>query len=186
MDVPWVLDGDAVLCLEHHRARPGDVRDLEGPFPHRRELVEAFPGEDPPEDKVAYLESAWPYVAAVVAAEILLVPCCPEGCTAAGSLKQQQLVVAEFLLICFIEGKDSRGPVRKLVGEDRFSSIDEGERRLASRLCSSCADGPEHGREFLNPVLAAGLEAIEASCLEAFEHFSICSLSLPVASWVSH
>src|SRR6185369_14473213 len=144
LNVPRVLDGDAVFCLEPHRARPGDVRDLVGPFPHRRELVEAFPGEDSPEDKVACLEGAWPYVAAVVAAEILLVPCCPEGCTAAGSLKHQQLVVAEFLLICFVEGKDSWGPVRELVGEDRFSSIDEGERRLASGLGSSGADGPEH------------------------------------------
>ena len=53
-DVPWVLDRYAILRLEAYCARPG-------------ELVETFPGEDSPEDKVACLESAWAYMAAVVA-----------------------------------------------------------------------------------------------------------------------
>ena len=35
-------------------------------------------------------------------------------------------------------------------------------------------------------MIAAGLEAVEASRLEAFEHLCVGSLSLPVASWVSH
>ena len=72
-DVPRVLDRDAVLRLEAHRTRSGDMRDPVGAFPHGRELVETFPGEDPPEDKVACLESARTYVAAVVASQVLLV-----------------------------------------------------------------------------------------------------------------
>ena len=107
-------------------------------------------------------------MAAVVAAEILLVPCRPKGSAAASSLEQQQVVVAEFILACFVEGENSRGPERELIGEDRFSSIDEGERRLASGLCSSGAYGPEHRGEFFNPLLAEGLEAINSSCLQAF------------------
>ena len=57
-DVPRVLDGDAVFGLEAYCARPGDVGDPVGTFPHRRELVEAFPGEDSPEDEVARLKGA--------------------------------------------------------------------------------------------------------------------------------
>ena len=48
------------------------------------------------------------------------------------------------------------------------------------------ADGPEHRGELVDPVLAAGLEVIETPCLEAFEHLSISSLGLPIATWVSH
>ena len=73
-----------------------------------------------------------------------------------------------------------------LAWEDGFSTIDEGERRLTGGLCWRGADGPEHRGELIDPVLAAGLEAVEAPCLEAFEHLSVGSLSLPVASWVSH
>ena len=66
-DIPWVLDGYAVLCLEAYCAGPGDVCHPLWAFPHRRELMEAFPREDSPEDKVSCLESAWVNVAAVVA-----------------------------------------------------------------------------------------------------------------------
>ena len=82
-DVPWIFDRDAVLCFQAHRARPGDVSDPVGAFPHGRELVEAFPGEDSPEDEVACLESARAYVAAVVAPQVLLVLCSPAGGAAA-------------------------------------------------------------------------------------------------------
>ena len=68
--------------------------DSVGPFPHRRELVETCPGEDSPQDKVPCFESAWADVVAVVAAEILLVPCCSQGRVAAEPFKQQQVVVA--------------------------------------------------------------------------------------------
>ena len=66
-DIPRVLDGYAVLCLKAYCAGPGDVCHPVRAFPHRRELVEAFPGEDSPEDKVSCLETAWANVAAVVA-----------------------------------------------------------------------------------------------------------------------
>ena len=51
-DVPWILDGDAVFRLEASRAKPGDVGDPVGTFPHRGQLVEAFPGEDSPASRV--------------------------------------------------------------------------------------------------------------------------------------
>ena len=70
--------------------------------------------------------------------------------------------------------------------EDCFSAIDESERRFSSGLRGGGADGPEHGGELFDPVLAVGLEAIEASCLEALEHFCVRPLSLPVASWMGH
>ena len=66
-DIPRVLDRYAILCLEAYRAGPGDVCLPVWAFRHRRELVESFPGEDSPEDKVPCLESARANVAAVVA-----------------------------------------------------------------------------------------------------------------------
>ena len=92
----------------------------------------------------------------------------------------------ELFLVVLVESKDPWGPVLDLGGEDCFSAIDEGERRFSSGLRGSGADGPEHRWELFNPVLAVGLEAIEASCLAALEHFGVRSLSLPVASWMSH
>ena len=70
--IPRVLDGYVVFCLEAYCAGPGDVCHPVWAFPHRRELVEAFPGEDSPEDKVSCLESARANVPAVVAPQILL------------------------------------------------------------------------------------------------------------------
>ena len=41
-----------------------------------------------------------------------------------------------------------------LAGENSFSAIDEGERRLTSGLCRRGADGTEHRRELIDPVLS--------------------------------
>ena len=177
-DVPWILDRNAVLRFEAYCARPGDVGDPVGAFPHWRELVETFPGEDSPEGEVACLESAWTYVAAVVASQVLLVLGCPEGGTAAQPVKEQQVVAVEVCLIVLVEGKDPCGSMLDLCGEDCFSSIHEGKWRLTSGLRGVRAYGPEHGREFVYPALAVALQAIEASCLEALEDLSICSLLL--------
>ena len=57
-DIPQVLDGYAVFRLEAYCAGPGDVCPPVRAFSHRRELVEAFPGEDSPEDEVSCLEGA--------------------------------------------------------------------------------------------------------------------------------
>ena len=57
---------------------------------------------------------------------------------------------------------------------------------LTSGLRGVRADGPEHRREFFYTALAVALEAVEASCLEALEDLSICSLGLTVALWVRH
>ena len=92
----------------------------------------------------------------------------------------------EVFLIVLVEGKDPCGSMLDLCGEDCFSSIHEGKWRLTSGLRGVCADGPEHRREFVYPALAVALEAIEASCLEALQDLSICSLGLAVALWVSH
>ena len=61
------------MSLEASRARPGDVGDPVGTFPHRGQLVEAFPGEDSPEDEISCLQGARVHVAAVVASQVLLV-----------------------------------------------------------------------------------------------------------------
>ena len=144
-DVPRVLDWYAIPCLEAYRARPGDVCHPIGAFPHGRELVETFPGEDSPEDKVTRLEGAWANVAAVVASQILLVLGRPESSTVAQPVDEEQIIVVEVLLIVLSEGKDPCGPMLDLRGEDSFSPVDEGKWRFTSWLGGVGADGPEDG-----------------------------------------
>ena len=87
-DIPRVLDGYAVLCLKAYCAGPGDVCHPVWACPHRREFVEAFPGEDSPEDKVSCLEGARANFAAVVAPQILLVLGRSESGAAAKSVEE--------------------------------------------------------------------------------------------------
>ena len=95
------------------------MHDPVGSFPHWRELVEACPGEDYPQDKVSCFESAR---ADVVAAEVLLVPCRSQGRIAAEPLEQQQVVVAEFVKFSLLEGQDSWRAMGDLAGENSFSA----------------------------------------------------------------
>ena len=143
-DVPRVLDRYAILCFEAYCTGPGDVCHPVGAFPHGRELVEAFPREDSPENKVPYLESAWANVAAVVAPRILLVLGHPERGTAAQPVEKEQIIIVEVLLIVLDEGQDPCGSMLDLCGENRFGAIDEGEWRFTSWLGGVGADGPEN------------------------------------------
>ena len=97
LDVPWVLDWDDVCRLETHLARPGYACDPVGPFPFRRKLVEAVPGEYPPEDEFSCLKSAWAYVVVVVALQSLLVPSCSKRGVTVQPLEQQQVVTVDVL-----------------------------------------------------------------------------------------
>ena len=115
-----------------------------------------------------------------------MVRCRSQGRIVAEPLEQQQVVVAEFAKLSLLKGQDSRRAVGDLTGENSFSTIDKGERRLTSGLCWRGADGPEHRGELIDPVLAAGLEVVETPCLEALEHLGVGTLSLPVAAWVGH
>ena len=55
LDVPSVLDGDPVLCLQARGARSGNMNNLERALPHGLELVQPFPGEHPPQDEITHL-----------------------------------------------------------------------------------------------------------------------------------
>ena len=88
-----------------------------------------------------------------------------------------------FALPGLAEGKGSRRPKLELGREDRLCSVDERERSFAGGLCRSRADGPQHCREFVDPLLAMLLEFVEAPCLEALEDLGVGALGLPVAAW---
>src|SRR3954463_1931349 len=66
LDVPRVLDRLPLLSFQAHGARPGNMNNIERALPHGRELVQPFPGEDPPEYEVSYLEGPGADVAAVI------------------------------------------------------------------------------------------------------------------------
>ena len=106
--------------------------------------MEAFPGEDSPENKVPCLESARANVAAVVAPQILLVLGRSESAMAAQPIEEEQIVVVEVLLIVLYEGQDPYRPMLDFCGEDRFSPVDEGKRCFTSWLGGVGADGPEN------------------------------------------
>ena len=75
----------------------------------------------------------------------------------------------------------------KLQWEDRLSAIDEEERGLAGRLACRRADGPQHGLQFIEPALAAGLEPLlEAPCFEALEDLGVGTLGLAITSRLRH
>ena len=142
--------------------------------------MEACPGEDSPQAEVSCFEGARADVAAVVATEILLLPCRSQGRIAAEPLKQQQVVVAEFVQLSLLEGQDSWRAVGDLAGENSFSAIDEGERRLTSGLCWRGADGPEHRGELIDPVLAAGLEVVELLVLRPLSTSALAHSACPL------
>src|SRR3954471_5317292 len=66
LDVPRILDRLPLLSLQAHEARPGNMNNFERALPHGRELVQPFPGEDPPKYEVSYLEGPGADVAAVI------------------------------------------------------------------------------------------------------------------------
>ena len=55
LDVPGVLDGDPVLCLQARGTRPRDTGNPKRALPHGRELVQPLSGEHSPQDEVAHL-----------------------------------------------------------------------------------------------------------------------------------
>ena len=66
LNVPGVLNGDPVLCLQERGARPGDTGNPKWALPHGRELVQPLPREHPPQDEVAHLQRPGADAAAVV------------------------------------------------------------------------------------------------------------------------
>ena len=125
-------------------------------------------------------------MAAVLTSQSLLVPCSSKRGAAAQPLEQQQVILVDVLLRVLVEGQDPWGSMLDFSGEDRLNSIDEFEGCFSHGLGGSGADGPQHRGVLIDPVLAAVLKAVEASCLESFDHLSICSLGLSVASWMSY
>ena len=140
LDVPWVWHQCAIFFLEPCRAWPCDVSDPEGAFPHRRELVEPCPGEDSAEDKVTNLERARADVAAVVAAESLLVARSMKGSLATRVLEEEKTLRVDFPLAGLVKGQDPWRSVLDFIGEDHLSPVDEEERCLLDGLGWHCAD----------------------------------------------
>src|SRR4051812_19833675 len=133
------------------------MNNLERALPHGRELVQSLPGEDPPEHEVSYLESSRADVAAMILSQCLLVPCRSQRGFSATFLPQHKVHPPHGVLLRLVERQDPRGATSDLVREDRFSSVDQEEWGLSSRLGRGCADGPQYGQKLVVPTSAAGL-----------------------------
>ena len=74
-----------------------------------------------------------------------------------------------------------------LVREGCFSSLDEEEQGLASRLGCGRADRPQHRLELVVPAPAAGLQLLlEGPGFEALQDLRVGALGLAVAPRVCH
>ena len=104
--------------------------------------MEAFAGEDPPENEVPNFKGAATDVAAVIAAQPLLVPGCADGSLAPSYFKESQVFSSQIVLECFVKGAHSQGAMLELCGEHCFCTVDEEEGRLACWLRCSCAYRP--------------------------------------------
>ena len=83
-------------------------------------------------------------------------------------LPQHEVRPPHGVLLRLVERQDPCGATSDLVREDRFSSVDQEERGLSSRLGRGCADGPQYGLKLIVPTSAAGLQLLlERPGLEA-------------------
>ena len=102
-------------------------------------------------------------------------------------LPQQEIRPPHGVLLRSVERQDPCGTTSDLVMENDFSSINQKERGLSSRLGRGCADGPQHGLKLVVPTSAAGLQLLlERPGLEAPQDLRVGSLGLAVASGVRH
>src|SRR4051812_22449036 len=163
------------------------MNNLERALPHGRELVYPFPGENPSEHEVSYLEGPGADAAAVISPQRLLVPRRPQRGFSAALLPQHDVHPPHGILLRLIERQDPYGAMSDLVREDCFGSVDQEERGLPGWLGRGCADGPQHGLELIVPTSAAGLQLLlDRPCLEAPQDLRVSSFGLVVASRVRH
>ena len=90
------------------------------------------------------------------------------------------------ILSYFIIGKHLRGPINEFHGDNCFCPVDQGEGSLPCSSVWCRSEGPKNYRQLLDPPHVMLLHHIKGSHLESMQYFSVCPLSLTIASWVSN
>jgi hypothetical protein len=109
--------------------------------------VEALTRENPPELQIADLQSPCSNVAAMVAAQDLLVSCSMKRCLTPGFFKLEEMITNEVLLMQLIEGEYPWRSKLDIGGKNSLCPINQEEWSLPGRLGCTGTNGPHDGLE---------------------------------------
>ena len=146
-----LLTGTA--CSVSRRTAPGLVtRNPIRAFPLRCQLVGILGRLNAPKNKVAFLKASGMDLAAMVAAQVLLVACCSHNRPKTIFLKEHCIILPQLLLLKLIISEHSRSPVYEFSGENCFFPVYQGKRCLAGGLIWRRPDRPKNRQQLINPA----------------------------------
>ena len=108
LDVTRITHWDSIFGLQADCARPGDLYYPIRAFPLRRQLVGILGRLNAPKNKVAFLKAPGMNLAAMVAAQGLLVACCSHSRPKTIFLKERCVILPQLLLLKLIISEHSR------------------------------------------------------------------------------
>ena len=106
-NVPGVAHRNAIFGLKADSARTSDSFHPVRAFPLRRQLVGILGGLNAPKNKVAFLKALGMNLAAVVAAQGLLVACCSHSRPETIFLKERCVILPQLLLLKLVISEHS-------------------------------------------------------------------------------
>ena len=107
-DVPGVAHWNSIFGLQADCAGPGDSYYPIRAFPLRRQLVGILGRLNAPKNKVAFLKALGMNLAAMVAAQGLLVACCSHSRPKTIFVKERRIILPQLLLLKLIISEHSR------------------------------------------------------------------------------
>ena len=108
LNVPGVAHRNAIFGLKADNARPSDSFHPVRAFPLRRQLVGILGRLNVPKNKVAFLKALGMNLAAMVAAQGLLVACCSHSRPKTIFLKERCVILPQLLLHKLVVSEHSR------------------------------------------------------------------------------
>ena len=108
LNVRGVTHRNGIFGLQADCARPGDSYYPIRAFPLRRQLVGILGRLNAPKNKVAFLKASGMNLAAMVAAQGLLVACCSHSRPKTIFLKERRVILVQLLLLKLIISERSR------------------------------------------------------------------------------
>ena len=108
LNVPGVAHRNAIFGLKADSARPCDLSHPIRAFPLRRQLVGILGGLNSPKNKVAFLKASSVNLAAMIAAQGLLVASGSHSSPKTIFLKERRILLTQLLLLKLIISEHSR------------------------------------------------------------------------------